>query len=281
MEFNEWRTCDYTLGGMLMWSDYFNYMYCISEDTLFVKGVSENHPGVTAFSLPLGRLRLKESVAMISRYCRQTGTRLAFSAVPAAVAGELAPLCNGRVEPLDGWSDYLYGAAALATLTGKQYSKKRNHVNRFIADNPGYSFEMISSVNLAGAREFLAACDVADKADPETAAYELRQCLDVVDHLDEYLFEGALLRGSSGAVCAVTFGEIVGDTLFVHIEKMDHLVAGAGETVNRLFAEAMLEKHPGLKYINREEDMGDPGLKYAKESYHPVAMLEKCNIITL
>lgn len=279
MSENIWRTCDYTVGGMLMWADYFDYKYCIYKDTLFVKGISENHPGLTAFSLPLGSLPLKDAVDILARYCEQTGTRMTFSAVPSEIAEELAALTGGRVEKLVGWSDYLYSASSLATLTGKAYSKKRNHVNRFMADNPAYRFEMISAANIDEAREFIAVRDVADKVDADMASYELQQCLDVIDNLDKYLFEGALLRDNDGKVCAATFGEVDGDTLFVHIEKMNHLVAGAGETVNRLFAESMLMRYPGLKYINREEDMGDPGLRYSKESYHPVALLDKCNVI--
>ncbi len=281
MDYNVWRTCDYTIGGMLMWADYFDYKYCIFDDTLFVKGISESHPGLEAFSLPLGSMLLDDAVAMVSDYCGRSGMKMAFTAVPADVAPRLAQLCGGVVEPLDGWSDYLYSASSLATLTGKAYSKKRNHVNRFISDNPSYGFEMISAVNIGEARDFVMSVDVDGKADEATAAYELQQCLDVMDRLDDYLFEGALLRDGRGRVCAVTFGEVVGDTLFVHIEKMNHLVSGAGESVNRFFAELMLESHPGLKYINREEDMGDEGLRYAKESYHPVALLGKCDIVTL
>lgn len=280
MNFNLWRTCDYTLGGMIMWADYFNYMYCVRENTLFVKGEFENHPGVTAFSLPLGNMAMTDAVELIARYCRRTGTRMAFSAIPAVVAGDIAAACGGKVEPLNGWSDYLYSASALATLSGKTYSKKRNHVNRFMADNPSYCFEKVSVANQAEVREFIALRDVADKACEETAAYELQQCLEVVCHLGDYLFEGALLRDGSGKICAVTFGEVVGDTLYVHIEKADHSVAGAGETVCRLFVETMLENYPGLRYVNREEDMGDPGLRYSKESYRPVALLDKCNVVT-
>ena len=64
----------------------------------------------------------------------------------------------------------------------------------------------------------------------------------------------------------------------IHIEKMNHEVAGAGETINKLFAAEMLHRHPGLRYINREDDAGDPGLRYAKESYHPLRLLRKFNV---
>lgn len=279
LEKNCYRTCDYTLGGMFMWVDYFNYEYCIYDETLFVKGVSENHPDMVAFSLPLGKLALSESVPLIKDYCRRNNLRLAFSAIPIECADELAALCNGTVERLEEWSDYLYSAEALATLTGKQYSKKRNHVNRFFVENPGRLLEMITAENIEEVKSFMSTLDLSQKTDPQVAAYELQQCLDVLDHIDDYLFEGAILRDAAGGICAVTLGEVVGDTLYVHIEKMNHLVAGAGETVNKLFASEMLRRHCGLRYINREEDMGDPGLKFAKESYHPIGVLEKCNVV--
>lgn len=48
------RTCDYTIGGLYMWIDYFRYQYCIVRDTLFIKGVSEESLGDVAFSFPIG-----------------------------------------------------------------------------------------------------------------------------------------------------------------------------------------------------------------------------------
>ena len=80
-----------------------------------------------------------------------------------------------------------------------------------------------------------------------------------------------MLSTPADGIVAFTLGEVIGDTLYVHIEKMNHLVNGAGETVNKLFAELMTGHHPEVRYINREEDVGDPGLRHAKESYHPSA----------
>ena len=33
-------SCDYSVGGIYMWIDYFKYHYCICSDTLFIKGVA-------------------------------------------------------------------------------------------------------------------------------------------------------------------------------------------------------------------------------------------------
>ena len=277
--FNVGRTCDYTIGGIFMWIDYFDYEYCISDDTLFIKGISESHPGMVAFSLPIGRLTLDESVTRIVNYCHAHSLRPAFSAIPSDKAGKIAELTGGKVEALDGWSDYLYDANALATLQGKAYSKKRNHVNRFLSDNPDYKFEMITEANMSDALAFLETVVVEDKEDKEMAGYELEQCKNVLLNIDTYLFDGAILRRQNGDVCALTLGEVIGDTLYVHVEKMDHEVAGAGEAINKMFAAEMKMRYAEISYINREEDMNDSGLRFAKESYHPVALLDKCNVI--
>lgn len=263
-----------------MWVDYFNYEYCIYEDTLFIKGKSESHPDMVAFSLPLGKLDLSKSVELLKDYCKTAGHKLCFSAIPNECADIIGALCNGEVERLDDWSDYLYKAQDLASLTGKAYSKKRNHVNRFMSDNPHYKFEMIDKKNIGLAREFMSRVELCEKSDPQLAAYELQQCMDVIDNIDKYKFEGAILKDETGEVCAVTYREVIGDTLYVHIEKMKHDVPGAGETINYLFAKMMYGRYARLAYINREEDMGDPGLKHAKESYHPTAILNKFNIIS-
>ena len=276
------RANDFSVGGILMWAEYFHYEYCIVDDTLFIKGVSEIHPELPAFSLPVGRMALADSVRLIVDYCRREGIAPRFSAVPADRLKELTDVVPGRVEVLADWSDYIYDAEALASLSGKRLSKKRNHVNRFMADNPDYRFEAMTPAVMPAVRETYLAwlgADASAGLDAASAIEESAQTLSVMDNMDAYRFEGAVLYDGKGRIVAFTMGEVIGDTLYTHIEKMDHGVAGAGETVNKLFAAMMTKRHPELRYINREEDAGDPGLRQAKLSYHPAIILEKYDVI--
>lgn len=272
------RTCDFTVGGLLMWAGYFNYTYAIHNDTLYIKGVTEDDVTRPAFSLPVGKAPLHESVALLRDYCRDSGCMpLVFSAVPEEYLEPLRMLGATQVAPLDDWGDYLYDAQALASLSGKKLGKKRNHVNRFFADNPGYSFEPLTSANLDAVTAFYRDTHLP-LSKPALADVEREQVMHVLAHLDRYGFEGAVLSTPVDGIVAFTLGEVIGDTLYVHIEKMNHLVNGAGETVNKLFAELMTGHHPEVRYINREEDVGDPGLRHAKESYHPLRILAKYNV---
>lgn len=270
------RSCDYSVGGLFMWIDYFNYEYCIVADTLFIKGLSEDESRRPSFAVPIGSLPLEAAVECVRAYCRNHGSETLFSAVPDDKLDAIRVLGPCMVNELEPWADYIYSASDLATLAGRAYNKKRNHVNRFMADNPHFSLEALEGPALADAISFFDRLE-AD-SDDVMAEYERRKCADVLRHYSLYPFEGAVLRDNDGRVAAFTAGEVIGDTLIIHIEKMDHSVAGAGETINKLYAAEMLRRHPQLRYINREDDAGDPGLRYAKESYHPLRLLRKYNI---
>ncbi|MCM1518865.1 MAG: phosphatidylglycerol lysyltransferase domain-containing protein [Pseudoflavonifractor sp.] len=270
------RTCDFTVAGIYMWIDYFYYQYCIVDGTLFIKGVTENDVTRPAFSVPVGPMPLGEAMGLLSDYCREHGTPLRFSAVPEGRLADFLHEGTFVVEELTDWADYLYPAAQLATLSGKAMNKKRNHVNRFMTDNPNYTFEPITPDNIDEVRRFMDSCDETADAG-ELAEFERGQVDDVINRYGEYGFEGALLRDNTHAVVAFTIGEVIGDTLYVHIEKMTHEVAGAGETINKLFAAEMVDRY-GVCHINREEDVGDVGLRKAKMSYHPEKLLKKYNM---
>ncbi len=272
------RTNDYTIGGIYMWRQYFDYSFDIIDNTLFIKGVDENDLTRTAFMLPVGEMPAARAVDQLRRYRDEHQLpSLVLSAVPEDGLRLLGDDVIDEVAELTDWADYLYDGSALVSLSGKKLSKKRNHVNRFKSDNPGFSFEPLTSANIDSVKEFVGGLEL-DPSKPALAEFEMARVADVLDMFERYPFEGGVLTTPDDGVVAFGIGEVVGDTLFVHIEKINHLVSGAGETINNLFATMMTDKYPAISYINREEDAGDPGLRRAKESYHPLRLLRKYNV---
>lgn len=271
------RTCDFTIGGTYMWADYFGYRFCIHDETLFMRGLSAMDMERTAFYIPVGALPLARSVDMLRAYCRAHGEPLVFTAVPEEYVAPLRALGAVAVTELSDWADYLYEAEALATMRGKKFNKKRNHVNRFEADNPGFRYVDMTRDMLPAVRSFFETRRLAETK-PALADVEREQVRRVLMFPEAYGFEGGVLITEAHGIVAFALGEVRGDTLFVHIEKMNHEVAGAGESICKLFAARSVERHPRVAYINREEDTGDPGLRAAKESYHPTALLRKYDV---
>ena len=58
----------------------------------------------------------------------------------------------------------------------------------------------------------------------------------------------------------------------VHFEKADISYNGIYPTINQMFAEYAFSD---VNFINRQDDMGLPGLRKSKKSYHPVKMINK------
>ncbi len=273
------RTTDFSYGGLLMWVDYFNYEYAIVNDTLFIKGLVENDVTTPAFSLPVGAMPLSESIAMLREYCKRENMKCELSAVPEYAMEELRTLQPVSEEELTDWADYLYDAVPLATLSGKKMAKKRNHVNKFIATNPDWELVEMTPGNASEAMAFMDIFDLEGDSTPMAIEERklTRVLIDMLKAGDSSLI-GALLK-TDGKVCAFTIGDIKGDTLFVHVEKATRAVDGSYEMINKAFAESVCARHPEVKYINREDDAGDEGLRRAKESYHPVEKLRKYNVV--
>lgn len=273
------RTTDFSYGGVLMWVDFFHYEYAIYKNTLFIKGVVENDMDKPAFSLPIGELPLSESVRLLKEYCNAQNIQLEFSAIPEYALEDMKKLEPVMVEELTDWGDYLYNAEPLATVAGKKMSKKRNHVHQFENNYPDSQWEWITPDNAHLALEFMDIFDLEGDS-TEMAAAERQLSRDLIKRCaegDENL-KGMILF-AEGKVCAYTIGDMKGDTLFVHVEKATRNAVGSYEMINYLFAREMRLKYPEIQYINREDDAGDIGLRMAKESYHPVEILKKYNVI--
>ena len=96
-----------------------------------------------------------------------------------------------------------------------------------------------------------------------------------MEHYEELGLEGGLIR-VYGEVVAFTIGDrLSADTYDVHFEKAYGELQGAYAMINREFARWVRARHPEIRYLNREDDMGVEGLRKAKQSYYPDLMVEK------
>ena len=270
------RSCDYTPGNLVMWARFMDYRYAIEEETLFISCKSQNDMKSEAFLPPIGKMELKEAVAILKEYCENTGKELRLTAVPQEFVEELRNILpHFECEELENWSDYVYDIQKLATLQGKALNKKRNRYNKFITEQPAYTYNRCTADDITDVVKFLASNrECQHNREDNMRCYEHWQCMATVRNLLKYEQPAGVLR-IDGRITAFTLGEVFNDTLFVHIEKADHNIAGASEAINRLFVNDILAEHPELVYANREEDLGDPGLRQVKRAYNPVMMVQR------
>jgi uncharacterized protein len=74
----------------------------------------------------------------------------------------------------------------------------------------------------------------------------------------------------------VALGEALNpETFVVHVEKVRVGLTGIYQTLN---CEFLRHAGAGFRFVNREQDMGIPGLYRAKQLYHPVRMVKKYRV---
>lgn len=191
--------------------------------------------GRPAYLLPVGALPPVQGVAALCGYCRARGEKPLLSFVPQEAAEAVAARIPCRLEQQAGWSDYLYLRQRLAELPGNALHRKRNRVNKFKRDFPDHGFERLGGANLDEAAAFFESLRAAEDRSDARLTYEAGLIAAALGRFSEFGFVGGLLR-VGGRPVALTVGDVVGDTLYVHIEKASRAFEGAYEAINALFA---------------------------------------------
>lgn len=267
------HSCDFTVGVVLMWRDFYSIEYAIDENTLFMKYNSQQ--GDLGFPFPQGENPIS-GLDKIHNYFIDTNLKPTF----CFVTKDDLSIVNNHFDKIEStaqrmWADYLYDAQSIVDLSGKKFSTQRNHINKFKRLYLDYRFEVIDKDNIQEADEFF---DAVTKGFNKTSPYAIedqKKVKDVLQDCDSYGMFGGMLKVDN-KVIGMSFGEIVNDTLFVHIERADITYHGAYQMLVNMFAKTFVTKN--VKYINREDDSGDEGLRRSKLSYNPIRLIEKYTV---
>jgi hypothetical protein len=169
-------------------------------------------------------------------------------------------------------SDYVYLTENLIRLSGNRYHSAKNHVNR-LKKKGGWEYlpltpELVDQcLNLQEDWCRLRQCD-----ESPSLLNEEQAILEAFRHIDLLSYRGSVIR-MEDKVEAFTLGERLNpDTVVIHVEKANPEIPGLYALTNQQFLE---KEWSDTRYVNREQDLGEPGLRKAKESYHPEFMVEK------
>ena len=196
--------------------------------------------------------------------------------VPEAVVTQTDWKTSGMKAELDrSQCDYVYLVQDMVELKGRKYHRKRNHIKQF---QEKYSYQYIpltpewvpQCLQLQTEWCDLKNCEVNPGLHNESIATK-----EVFTHFEQLGVKGGaiLIRGK---VEAFTLGDPLNpETIVIHIEKANPAYEGLYPTINQAFLE-----HEGsaYRYVNREQDLGEEGLRKAKESYFPHHMVNKYTI---
>lgn len=175
--------------------------------------------------------------------------------------------------------DYLYLREELAQLPGNRFHKKKNRINYFTARHTYAVKRFAPKDHLPGALKLLAEWNrVHEPAAGSTLILETEAAREALELAGVLGLDGIVIL-LEGEVAAFALGERLNDnTAVCHFEKSDPFIEGIAQLVNREFSRRLFTD---CIYINREQDLGEPGLREAKNSYHPVRLVKKYRISRL
>jgi len=238
-----------------------------AEDTLLV--LAEGMEGLAMWGPPVGQATLPEAFSLAEELVDRPV--LSAECIPEAALSGLEG-AHFEVEPDRNNSDYVYRRSDLAELEGRRYHSKRNMVDRCLATHECVYEEIVAS-------------NLNEVADMQDRWCQERNCGREPALCDEYqairqvltcwadlsVFGGAVRV--DGTIEAYTVGEPLNDnTAVIHFEKAMSRVEGLYQVVNQWFCRNHLGR---FEYVNREQDLGIPGLRKAKKSYYPSHMVNK------
>ncbi len=271
-EYQQYRTCDYSIAGIFMWRKFFYSEYDIYENMLLFKVTYLN--GAVAFTFPVGPGSVDGALTQLENYARERDIPFCFCTVPQNALDVLEKRYGGRITHTGNrdWFDYLYLCSDMQTFAGRRFSGQRNHINKFKKLYPDYRYVPIENGNIDRVIEFFGSYAEEHVKDNPIAKEESFRAKEILPYFEQFGLRGGFIE-VEGKIVAFSVGEIVGDTLFVHIEKALKEYEGSYQVMVKEFA--VHEANERVTYINREEDIGDLGLRTSKLSYHPVHILEK------
>lgn len=191
--------------------------------------------------------------------------------IPAS-AVETLPAPDFIVTPDRDNADYVYRVVDLAELAGRRYAKKRNHIKQCLSS---YSCEYVPLT-----ADLIAECEVMQENWCRTRdcrrnpglCNEANAIAEIFAHFNEFKLLGGAVR-VEGKIQAFAIAEALHPgTAVWHFEKAMTSVQGLGQLITQWFARHGLA---GFTYVNREQDLGIPGIRQAKESYYPHHMVRK------
>lgn len=190
-------------------------------------------------------------------------------------ANELAVAGFRMEEDRDNW-DYVYRVEDLSELAGRRFHKKRNQVKQCLEAHE-CMHEKITEQNLPECVDFQERWCKARQCGAEPGlCRENLAVREMLEHYRELGLFGSAVR-VDGRIEAYAVGEELSPgTAVCHFEKGMPGVQGLGQLVNQWFAGYSLGDY---EFLNREQDMGIPGLRQAKESYYPHHMVEKLKVV--
>lgn len=249
----------FSFASMFFWKDFYHTSYSIINGNIVMRGCSDGCDDVVYFPRGLQN-DVKDTVEQIINSEGNTICFMPLTERTAETIKEVYPF--SKISLIDGKCEYVYNQSDLATLSGKKYHSKRNHIAKF-DKNYTYEYIEINEEKIPLLRE--CAKHLFEKIE-NSPVDEFTAINTAIDNFVQLKLRSGVITVDGNYVAYSIGSSVNKDVADIHFEKADRSYEGSYAKINNCFAaNAFADK----KYLNREEDLGIEGLRKAKLSYYP------------
>ena len=270
---------EFSFTNLFMWRRSYDIKYTVIDDTLCI--LPKHGSGPRSATFPIGFMAcdgsqrdISNAINILTKYFQENNEPLLIRLYNEKAVDMLERAFPDKfviTEDRDSF-DYVYKIENLISLSGKKYHSKRNHVNRFMAKYSDFKYRTLTPDDKDQVISLFDRWSDNKDFDKVSLLEEREAILELLDNWETLGVTGGGLFADDRMI-AFSFGEVLcGDTVVIHLEHADTDYEGAFAAMNNLF---LKNEWADFVYVNREEDMGIPGMRKAKESYRPKFMVKK------
>jgi hypothetical protein len=260
------QSCQLSAGSLYCLAEQYETTICFQNDFLFV---AQHRQDIgRCYFMPIGIGNLSDALNELKRYhAAKYETPLILWGIADDMTNILnnALNCNLEFIPDRDWAEYIYESQHLQTLQGKRLQPKRNAAHQFRRKYSNFKYEHISADNIEEVWDY-------QQNHPQHDGKLNQSVKRGLDIFKIGGFVGGIIRIDN---------KIEGYTMGCPINRnhFDILFENANKTYNGIFQvleqELITQQIYDYKYINREEDLGISGIRFAKMGLHPDMLLMK------
>lgn len=262
----------YTFPCLWAWEPVYHYRVTVANPNALLIAYELPHEPGWRLLQPVGEISSDE-ITVILDHARHLPSTLRIDGVTEQFLKKYPKFAaEFNVSEYRAGDNYVYQAKDLAELAGRKYAKKRNLIAQARAL---YSWECLP-LDSAEVSKCFSICEEigSEKLKSEletTVGEEVVAMKRALADFDKIGFKGAVINIDGHISGFSIFERLDHQTAVIHFEKAKREYKGLYQVINQEVARMITAQ--GFSFINREEDLGDPGLRQAKESYHPYAIV--------
>lgn len=258
---------EYSFSGFFLFTDVYAYQVSKLHSAVIITGTDGHRPFVVLpCSCPSKEILLQ--LQQQDHYIKALSYR-----GKEEIQKLLGNTDNYTIISDEGDFDYMYKRSNLQTLSGRKFHKKRNLINHFMHEYTQHTTVKITAERLNDVWYLLQKWNVTHHTDADS---DYLACKKAIIHYKELDFLGQITY-VKGVPVGFVIGELRNNNIcaVIHFEKGDVDYVGIYQYINQKFVSSLPEE---CKVINREQDLGKEGLRQAKRTYRPNALLKKYRV---